>query len=141
LLTRHAQMWTISGMSPPSEQSAPHATRADWMPRAPRANLVHAAICRFADQPEAVEVTSLNISESGMLVRTPVVPPVGSQLEFKFALDNGFEILLGTGKVVRQAFDAAGNQTIGIAFANIDSARQRILARVIELNSEAAGSV
>ena len=127
-------------MAHPPEQKGPHAPGSNtWRPRAPRANLVHTAVCHFADEPESIEVTSLNISQSGMLVRTLVVPPVGSQLEFTFALEDGFELLLGTGKVVRQAHDPSGQPTIGIAFADMDPARRRILARVIELNSDGAG--
>jgi c-di-GMP-binding flagellar brake protein YcgR len=122
----------------PREPRNPGSTK--WRPRAPRANLVHAATCRFADEPTSIEVTSVNISQSGMLVRTPVVPPVGSQLEFAFAVENGLELIRGTGTVVRQASDGS-YPTIGIAFADIDPARRRILARVIELNSEGAGTV
>ena len=126
-------------MSSPSKTLSPLGTL--WKPRATRANLVHSALCRFAGGQESIEVTSLNISQSGMLVRTPVVPPVGSQLEFKFALEDGFELLLGTGRVVRQAEDPTGQPTIGIAFADIDPGRRRILARVIELNAAASGTV
>ena len=106
-------------------------------PRAPRAPLVHAAMCRYAGEKDFIEVTTLNISQSGMLARCAFVPTVGATLEFKFLLESGFEILSGTGTVMRLARDSDGSPTVGIAFAELDPPKQRILARVVELHSEA----
>jgi c-di-GMP-binding flagellar brake protein YcgR len=93
-------------------------------------------MCRYVGETEFLEVTTLNISQSGMLVRSTLVPNVGAKLEFKFLLETGFEILSGTGTVMRLARDADGTTTVGIAFDEIDPPKQRILARVIELHSE-----
>lgn len=94
-------------------------------------------MCRYAGESDFVEVTTLNISQSGMLVRGPAMPPVGRELEFKFLLETGFEILSGTGKVMRHAKEPNALPAAGIAFGELDPPQRRILARVIELHSEA----
>ncbi|HEX2661085.1 MAG TPA: PilZ domain-containing protein [Polyangia bacterium] len=110
----------------------------DVRPRAARASLVHAVMCRYAGQTDFVEVTTLNISLSGMLFRTPDnLPPVGSELEFKFILENGFELLSGSAQVMRHAGEPTAKPAVGVAFRPLDPPKQRILARVIEIHSEA----
>jgi hypothetical protein len=120
-------------MSTPAERATLPAPEPELRPRASRAPLVHAVMCRYGDEPEFVEVTTLNISQSGMLVRADVLPPVGCELEFKFVLETGFELLTGKGKVMRHAGASAG-----IAFAELEPPKMRILARVVELHAEAA---
>ena len=94
-------------------------------------------MCRYAGQTDFVEVTSLNISLSGMLFRTPSdLPPVGSELEFKFILENGFELLSGSAQVMRHAGEPKVKPAVGVAFRPLDPPKQRILARVIEIHSE-----
>ena len=115
----------------PAEQATPPAPEPELRPRASRAPLVHAVMCRYGDDPEFVEVTTLNISQSGMLVRGEALPPVGCELEFKFVLETGFELLTGRGKVMRHAGEAN-------AFFDLDPPKLRILARVVELHAEAA---
>jgi len=83
-------------------------------------------------------VTTLNISQSGMLIAGSILPTVGSTLDFKFLLETGFEILSGSGTVMRHAAGPGGKPAAGIAFTEMDPAKQRILARVIELHSEQA---
>jgi hypothetical protein len=117
--------------SPPEQNSGP-----TLIPRAARAPLVHAVMCQFAGEPDFIEVTTLNVSQSGMLVRSAVVPAIGTAIKFKFLLETGFEILSGAGTVMRHAYEPSGNPGIGIAFAELAPSKQRILARVIELHSE-----
>lgn len=127
-------MESASSKQPPAPTPA-----SDLRPRASRAPLAHAVMCRFAGGSDFVEVTTFNISQSGMLVSGVILPPIGSPLEFKFFLETGFEILSGAGKVMRHASAPDGKgQAVGIAFAELDPAQQRILARVIELHSEEA---
>lgn len=124
------------GTTLPAKKTPPSAVSPALQPRAKRAPLVHAAMCRFAGEAEFGELTTLNISQSGMLVRGPSAAPVGTATEFKFLLETGFEILSGTGKVARVAGDPDGGTTMGIAFDLLDPPKQRILARIIELHSE-----
>jgi hypothetical protein len=126
-------------MSTPVERTTPPAPEPELRPRASRAPLVHAVMCRFGDEPDFVEVTTLNISQSGMLVCAEVLPPVGCALQFKFILETGFELLGGNGKVMRHAFDS-GKPVAGIAFFDLDPPKLRILARVVELHAEAAAA-
>jgi hypothetical protein len=111
----------------------------EFRPRAARAALVHSVMCRYAGATDFVEVTTLNISQSGMLFRGETLPEVGTELEFKFVLDNGFELLSGTAKVMRHATTANDVCSAGVAFSLMDPPVQRILARVIEIHSEQTG--
>ena len=120
-----------------SSAPAPTSSPTGMQTRAPRARLVHAVMCRFAEEETFHQVTTLNISQSGMLIEGSIAPAVGSTVEFKFFLETGFEILSGSGTVARHgANPAGGNPCTGIAFGALDPAKQRILARVVELNSE-----
>ena len=131
-----------SPLSPPPSHSLPAASPAppsavEPKPRAPRAHLVHAVMCRFAEQPEYAQVITLNISQSGMLIEGPPdLPRVGSSVDFKFVLESGFEILWGSGTVARQAVRAGKKVGLGVAFGVLDPSQQRILARIVELHSE-----
>ena len=130
-----------SSGSPAGSSASTAPTDADaaaLRPRAARAALVHAVMCRLAGEPDFVEVTTLNISQSGMLVRADQLPPVGCELEFKFVLESGFELLTGKGKVMRHAGEPNAKPAAGIAFCDLEPAKLRILARVVELHSEAA---
>lgn len=94
-------------------------------------------MCRYAGEADFVEVTTLNISLSGMLFRGPTLPTIGSEMEFKFILENGFELLSGTAQVMRHAGEPNAKPAVGVAFRPLDPPKQRILARVIEIHSEA----
>ncbi len=124
-------MGTVSAKVAPG-----HPEQPTLQPRAPRAPLVHAAMCRFADAVDFAELTTLNISQSGMLVRCAAPPPIGTTMDFKFLLETGFEILSGSGKVMRLTSDAELGALVGIAFDELEPPKRRILARVIELHSE-----
>jgi len=125
-----------SAVAPP----ASGGPNGEFRQRAARASLVHAVMCRYAGAPNFIEVTTLNISQSGMLFHGDTLPAVGSELEFKFILENGFELLSGTGKVMRHAVAPNGSPAAGVAFGLMEPPVQRILARVIEIHSENAQS-
>ena len=128
-------------MSAPVKQAPSSDAEPELRPRASRAPLVHAVMCRYAGTDDFVEVTTLNISQSGMLVRADELPPVGCELDFKFVLESGFELLTGKGKVMRHAVEpGAAKPAAGIAFFDLDPPKLRILARVVELHSEAAAA-
>jgi len=120
----------VGGMGDPAERQAGGQT-----PRARRAPLVHAVLCRFAGQAEFVAVTTLNISESGMLVAGPPLPAIGTTLEFRFLLESGFELLAGTGTVMRHGHETPASSA-GIAFGDMESHRLRILRRIVEVHAE-----
>jgi hypothetical protein len=127
-------------MSTPENRPTSPDAEPELRPRASRAPLVHAVLCRYAGTPDFVEVTTLNISQSGMLVNADELPKVGLELEFKFVLESGFELLTGKGKVMRHSGSGEPNAkpSAGIAFFDLDPPKLRILARVVELHSEAA---
>ena len=125
-------------MSTSADRQTAPAPEPELRPRASRAPLVHAVMCRYAGTADFVEVTTLNISQSGMLVRADELPPVGLELEFKFVLESGFELLTGRGKVMRHAGEPNAKPAAGVAFFDLEPAKLRILARVVELHSEAS---
>jgi hypothetical protein len=128
-------------MSTPADRPTTNPdAEPELRPRASRAPLVHAVMCRYAGTEDFVEVTTLNISQSGMLVRADELPVVGCELEFKFVLESGFELLTGKGKVMRHAGEPGATPSAGIAFFDLDPPKLRILARVVELHSEAAAA-
>ena len=92
-------------------------------------------MCRFAGEADFIQVTTLNISQSGMLVEGHGQAPIGTGVEFRFVLENGMQILWGPGTVVRHA-QPGRPHTLGIAFGALEPANQRILARIVELNSD-----
>jgi len=129
------------GGEPPAPPSpGPAGAPGEFRQRAARASLVHAVMCRYAGTPDFIEVTTLNISQSGMLFHGDTLPAVGTELEFKFILENGFELLSGTAKVMRHATAPNGSPAAGVAFALMEPPVQRILARVIEIHSDSARS-
>ena len=148
----HASVASVTSASPPGMANpsagepspppgtAPVASQGEFRPRAARASLVHSVMCRYAGATDFIEVTTLNISQSGMLFRGETLPEVGTELEFKFILDNGFELLSGSGKVMRHATGPNGVPAAGVAFGLMDPPVQRILARVIEIHSESGQS-
>ena len=124
------------GAAPTPPPGASPAPPGEFKPRAARASLVHSVMCRYAGATDFIEVTTLNISQSGMLFRGETLPDVGTELEFKFVLENGFELLSGSAKVMRHASGPNGVTSAGVAFGLMDPPVQRILARVIEIHSE-----
>jgi hypothetical protein len=112
------------------------ATANGWRQRAHRADLGHEIMCRVVGEPEFVQVTCLNISQSGMLLTGQTLPAIGAELEFKFVLESGIVILSGKGKIMRHASEVGGTASFGVAFAEDNPPNPRILARVIELHSE-----
>jgi len=131
---------TSGGEAPAVTPPASPGATSEFRQRAARASLVHAVMCRYAGAADFVEVTTLNISQSGMLFHGETLPIVGSELEFKFILENGFELLSGTAKVMRHAVAPNGAPAAGVAFALMEPPVQRILARVIEIHSEISRS-
>jgi len=129
-----------SGAGAAAPGGPPPGDQAGFRQRAARAALVHSVMCRYAGTSDFFEVTTLNISQSGMLFRGATLPSVGSEIEFKFILENGFELLSGTAKVMRHAPAPNGDQAAGVAFNPMDPPVQRILARVIEIHSELSGT-
>ena len=127
-------------MSTPENRPTSPDAEPELRPRASRAPLGHAVMCRYEGTPDFVEVTTLNISQSGMLVRADELPPVGCELEFKFVLESGFELLAGRGKVMRHAGEPNAKPAAGVAFFDLDPPKLRILARVVELHCEAAAA-
>lgn len=128
-----------AGAAPPAPpmQTVP-GPNGEFRQRAARASLVHAVMCRYEGAADFIEVTTLNISQSGMLFHGATLPAVGTELQFKFVLENGFELLSGTAKVMRLAAGPNGAPAAGVAFGMMEPPVQRILARVIEIHSESA---
>ena len=85
--------------APGSEPSQPTVMR----PRASRAPLAHAVMCRYAGAPDFIEVSTLNISQSGMCHRG-LDPAAGRQRAgLQVPPRERLRILSGSGTVMRHA--------------------------------------
>ena len=126
------------GMSAATSPKGAQDAETPLRPRAERAPLVHSVNCRFAGADEFLVVSTRNISQSGMLISAPALPAIGSELEFKFILETGIELLSGKGRVVRHELRSEVGPVAGIVFTGLEPPKQRILARVVELNNEPA---
>ena len=69
----------------------------------------------FGDQK--MEGKTVDLSQQGMLVETPKLFPVGSQVRFRLALEGGPKAVTGTAKVMRQA----GTTRMGLEIEAISS--------------------
>jgi DNA-binding response OmpR family regulator len=85
----------------------------------------------FSLEPNPIPATALNISETGLLLETRLMPlQVGDDLELEIPIDEGEEDMLKVeGRVVRQA----GAGQFGVEFRSLeDSLRKRLRAFVGE---------
>ncbi len=103
-------------------------------PRATRASVVVPVRCKFASIIDFVETQSVNISRSGMFLTTAEVVPLGTMLELEVGLADGMALLKGKGEVMRvSAGPPAG---LGVKFVELDSASQKLVDRIVEVNAQ-----
>jgi uncharacterized protein (TIGR02266 family) len=114
---------------------APH--RSPTLPvgiRAARAAVVVPVRCKFDSIIDFVETQSVNISRTGMYLTTSEIVPVGTVLELDVGLADGLSLLKGKAEVVRVGTTAPTG--LGIRFIELDSASQRLVERIVEVNTE-----
>jgi uncharacterized protein (TIGR02266 family) len=114
------------------------ATRPATMPRMeiPRETRIPLAAqvrLQYASILDFHESQSVNISRSGMFVVSSSPAPVGSQVEFEFALEDGLVLVRGKGEVARVTQNPPG---MGVRFRELDEESRRCIARIVEVNEQ-----
>lgn len=115
--------------STPRTATAAHGQVA----RAPRTAITVPVRLRYESFLDFVETQSVNISRSGMFIQANEPLPVGTVLDFEFALADGFALLRGKGEVVRVITSPLG---LGIRFQQLDDASQKLIDKIIQVNTE-----
>ena len=102
-------------------------------PRDPRAPVVVPIRYRYESIIDFVETQSANVSRSGMFVTTNESLPLGTVLDFEFALSDGFCLLKGKADVVRVSHTPP--RGLGLRFQQLDGPSQKLIDRIIEVNA------
>lgn len=121
---------------------APGKKAAGEPPAAPpherrTASRVHVAFpvrVRYESVIDFVQTQSMNISRTGMFISTPEPAPIGSRIDFEFALSDGFTLLRGSAEVVRAV--RGGVTGMGIRFIDLDEESRRLIDRIVDVNDE-----
>ena len=82
-----------------------------------------------------VEEHSADLSLGGMFVKTRTVPPVGTVVPIEFRLDDGYELIRGTGKViwVREEDEGPGRPAgMGLRFLELTAGSRELIFKVVE---------
>ena len=106
--------------------------------RAPRCKVSVAVVCAPAATGETLDAELVNLSESGMLVATASLLPIGTEVAFQFTLDDGVVALSGNAAVMRVNDQPPG---LGLRFVSLDEGGQVLVARLVEVASETSGPV
>lgn len=100
-----------------------------------RARVALPVACRYESVLDFVDTQSMNISETGMFIETEAPAPIGSKIEFNFALGDGYTLLHGTAEVTRVIRTGPVNG-MGVRFLDLDDANRTLIARIVEVNSQ-----
>jgi uncharacterized protein (TIGR02266 family) len=110
------------------------APRTLEQPRAPRVPVVAQVKLGYRSILDFHASQSLNISRSGMFVASDRPGPVGSIVEFEFALADGLSLLKGKGEVVRVTTNPVTG--MGVRFRELDDNSRRCLERIVATNEQ-----
>jgi uncharacterized protein (TIGR02266 family) len=103
-------------------------------PRDPRAPVIVPIRYRYESIIDFVETQSANVSRSGMFVTTNESLPLGTVLDFEFALSDGFCLLKGKAEVVRVSHTPP--RGLGLRFQQLDAPSQKLIDRIVEVNAQ-----
>ena len=106
--------------------------RPGEQPRDPRFPVVAQVKLRYPSILDFHESQSLNLSRTGMFIASDKTGPVGSMIEFEFALDYGLALLKGKGEVVRVTQSPV--RGMGIRFRELDDDSKKCLDRIVATN-------
>src|SRR5262245_29507422 len=98
--------------------------------RDPRAAVVAPVRYRYQSFMDFVETQSINVSRSGMFIGTEQAVPVGTVIDFEFALADGYPLLRGKAEVVRLSAAPVG---IGVRFQELDEASRKLIDRIVQI--------
>ena len=86
----------------------------------------------FGSVNEFMREYAMNISDSGVFIRTAEVLPVGTKVRLKFSvIVDDFEIIEGIGEVVRSVeADDSDTPGMGVVFTELTPESQDVLSRL-----------
>jgi uncharacterized protein (TIGR02266 family) len=102
-------------------------------PRDPRTPVIVPIRYKYDSIIDFVDTQSVNVSRSGMFVTTNESLPLGTVLDFEFALSDGFCLLKGKADVVRVSHTPP--RGLGLRFQQLDAASQKLIERIVEVNA------
>jgi uncharacterized protein (TIGR02266 family) len=80
------------------------------------------------------DTQSVNLSRSGVFISCPDPRPVGTIIDFEFALTDGLTLLKGKGEVVRVTSTPASG--MGVRFRDLDEEARHFIDRVVQVNEQ-----
>src|SRR5438445_3562035 len=107
-----------TGFPPAGPPAQPAAFPPPAFGRPPRSPMAVQVRCRFPSIIDFVETQSVNVSREGMYLRCDAPPEVGAKIDFDVSLDDGYELLKGSGIVVRVV--TTGDKGLGMRFVDLD---------------------
>lgn len=114
--------------------TASNTPRTVEQPRAPRVPVVAQVKLGYNSILDFHASQSLNISRSGMFVASDRPGPVGSIVEFEFALADGLSLLKGKGEVVRVTTSPVPG--MGVRFRELDDNSRKCLEGIVATNEQ-----
>ncbi len=98
----------------------------------PRVDLRLRVRLRYEQLPNFVEAATVNISESGMLIQTTSIRPVGARFVFGIAPADGIQLIVGVGEVIWPSIDETGVSTgMGVRFLELKGESLSLLRRIV----------
>ncbi len=104
---------------------------SDENPRAPRVPMSMLVQYRFDSMEQFVAEYSLDLSTSGIFVRTDAPRKVGSMVYLQMTLRDGSKLIEGFGRVARVGPDAGGHEGMGIQFISFDDDSMALIEKVV----------
>ena len=101
----------------------------------PRLSVAVPVHIRYESVLDFVETQSMNISRAGMFIVTDELAPLGSRVDFKFDLADGFTLLAGMAEVVR-VVTTGTSVGMGIRFVELDEANRTLIDRIVAVNDD-----
>lgn len=104
--------------------------------RAPRARVTVPVRFRYQSIIDFVDTQSINVSRSGMYVLCDQPLPVGTMVQFEFALADGYVLLKGTAEVVRAVNEGPPPRGMGLRFVEVEEKSRKFIDRIVDVNAE-----
>ena len=110
------------------------STPSDFFPRdrrpKPRVDLRLPVRLRYEQLLDLVEAATVNISESGMLIQTGTIRPVGARFELSITSADGIQLIVGVGEVVWSSLNEKGaSVSTGVRFLYLAASQSLELMR------------
>jgi len=102
--------------------------------RAARSLLNHPVHFVVKATGEPFEAECSNVSSSGMFLKCTILPPVGSDIAFRF-MEQGIVLIQGEARVARHVLTES-KTGVGVFFTSLDQLARRMIDRVVTLNAE-----